>query len=504
MKIAISYPPLSSEKGIPLLSQNRQFQWFKDPTYIYPVVPAYAATMLKENGFDVFWDDGIAEELNYSKWLERLVKQAPEVVVLETKTPVVKRHWKIIQDIKKLLADTTVVLVGDHVSALPEESMENSKADFILTGGDYDFLLVALCKFLADSGSRRGCKRKGVKYLDPGIWYREGGPISSTGPFVLDHDLSSLPFIDRKLTRWSLYSHKNGNFKHPPGTYVMAGRDCWWGRCTFCSWTTLYPGRNYRTVAPERHLDEIGRLIDSLQLKEIFDDSGCFPKGSWLETFCKGMIDRGYHKHVILGCNTRIGAQTADQFKMMKKANFRFLLIGLESVNQNTLDRLRKGIRVRDIETTCLWAKKAGLEPHLTTMVGYPWETKEDTLATIHFAKEMFRRGMIDSLQATIVTPYPGTALFDEAKKKGWLLSEDWDDYDMRKIVWKTAMPESEAFQLTRSLYWTALSPAFMMHKIAQIRSVDDLKYYWMAGRKLFGHLADFGSKKEATGYGPK
>ena len=63
MKISVSYPPLESDKGIPLLSQNRQFQWFSNPTYIYPVVPAYAATMLKSNGFNVSWDDGIAEGL---------------------------------------------------------------------------------------------------------------------------------------------------------------------------------------------------------------------------------------------------------------------------------------------------------------------------------------------------------------------------------------------------------------------------------------------------------
>ena len=47
LKIAISYPPLESKKGTPLLSQNRQFQWFSDPTYIYPMIPATAATLLK-------------------------------------------------------------------------------------------------------------------------------------------------------------------------------------------------------------------------------------------------------------------------------------------------------------------------------------------------------------------------------------------------------------------------------------------------------------------------
>ena len=62
MRIAIAYPPLPSEKGVPLLSQNRQFQWFSRPTYIYPVVPALAATQAHRAGHEVAWLDGIASE----------------------------------------------------------------------------------------------------------------------------------------------------------------------------------------------------------------------------------------------------------------------------------------------------------------------------------------------------------------------------------------------------------------------------------------------------------
>ena len=93
MRIAICYPPLPSEKGVPLLSQNRQFQWFSRPTYIFPVVPATAATMLKKAGHEVAWLDGIAEEWSPETLSDRLAAFAPDVVVLETKTPVVKRHW---------------------------------------------------------------------------------------------------------------------------------------------------------------------------------------------------------------------------------------------------------------------------------------------------------------------------------------------------------------------------------------------------------------------------
>ncbi len=70
MKVAITYPPLENKKGIPLLGQNRQFQWFNNPTYIYPMVPAYAATMLQDAGFDTSWNDAIAEQWSYSRYLE--------------------------------------------------------------------------------------------------------------------------------------------------------------------------------------------------------------------------------------------------------------------------------------------------------------------------------------------------------------------------------------------------------------------------------------------------
>ena len=494
MKISISFPPLESEKGVPLLTQNRQFQWFKDPTFIYPVIPAYAATLLNKNGFDVIWDDGIAEGLSYNEWLLRLKNEKPDVVAIETKTPVVKRHWKIISDIKRLYESNSpkVVLMGDHVTALPEESLLNSEADFIITGGDYDFSLYGLCSYLNLS------KHSALESLKTsGIYYKDNGKILNTGRFELNNDLNDLPYIDRKLTKWHLYAYKNGNFKYTPGTYVMAGRDCWYGRCSFCSWTTLFPGAKFRSVYPERHLDEIGKLIEELKVKEIFDDSGCFPAGDWLKEFCNGMIERGYNKKVVMGCNMRVGALKQEDWNLLKRAGFRFILIGLESMTQTTLDKLNKGIKVSDIEETVKTAKKAGLEPHITTMVGYPWETKEEALKTIDFAKYLFKKGYLDSLQATIVIPYPGTPLFVEARKEGWLLTEDWDRYDMKESVWKSPVDNNDVLKFTQGLYSAALNPAFIARKVISIRNAADLKFMLRAGKKVAAHFMDFGKRQK-------
>ncbi|MDD5156287.1 MAG: radical SAM protein, partial [Candidatus Omnitrophica bacterium] len=369
MKILISYPPLSGKKGYPTLGQNRQFQYFKDPTYIYPIVPAYAATLLKQAGHQVLWLDCIAEGLPYSTFIETIKQENPDLILFETKTPVVKQHWKIINDIKGQSPSGTVLkiaLCGDHVTALPEESFLNSKVDFVLTGGDYDFLALNLCEHLGG---------KGVN-LDPGIYYRDNGQVKNSGKFELRHDLDSLPFIDRELTKWQSYAYKNGNYKRTPGTYIMSGRDCWWGKCTFCSWGSFYP--SFRSRSVRNMLDEIGYLIARYGIREIMDDTGTFPVGEWLQEFCNGMISTGYNKKIYLDCNMRFGALSDQDYSLMKQAGFRLLLFGLESANQDTLERINKKLKVQDIIDSCRSARKAGLFPHITIMFGYPWETEGD------------------------------------------------------------------------------------------------------------------------------
>ncbi len=481
MKVIISYPPLG-EKRCPTLGQNRQFQWFHNPSFIYPMVPAWAATMLEKCGHEVIWNDAIAMGWSEDKFWDFLKEVKPEMIAFETKTPVVKRHWEIIRRLKAEYPDSLVVLFGDHVTALPEESLNNSPVDFVLTGGDYDFLLANLVEHL----------EKG-KELEPGIWFRKKGEIVSTGQFSLNHDLDALPEINRDLTCWHLYGEHL--FIKSPHTYTMAGRDCWYGKCTFCSWTTLYP--RYRVRKCERVLDEIGNLIKRYGVREIFDDTGTFPAGRWLENFCAGIIERGYHEQVAISCNARVGAISEEQFKMMKKAGFRLLKFGLESANQKTLDRLNKGIKVSDIIESCRLAKKAGLTVHLTTMVGYPWESLEEAKKTVRLSRKLLSDGHADMLQATIIIPYPGTPLFEEAKKEGWLKTEDWNEYDMRGPVMTTPVPEEQVKKLTRVLYTAFLTPRFIGRTVFSIRSADDFRFVMKAGKAVLGHLRDFALRRK-------
>lgn len=483
MKVSISFPPIPGMKGTPMIYQNRQYFVKHEPCYIYPMIPAHAATQLGENGHEVIWDDGITTKKSYEKWLGGLEKNNPELIALETKTPVVKKHWKIVEDIKEKLPKSKVVLMGDHVTALPKESLQNSKADYILTGGDFDFLLKNLVNHLEK-------KEK----LEKGIYFKSGKTIKSTGKFQLNHNLNELSHIDRELTKWRLYSKDNSNFKRIPGTYTMVGRDCWHridGGCKFCSWTGTFP--TFRARKPEDLVQEMNTLINDYGVKTIFDDTGTFPVGSWLKKFCKLAIENEFKKNILIGCNMRFNACSFQDYKLMKKAGFGMLLFGLESANQKTLDRLNKGITPEHIRSSCKKASKAGLEPHITIMFGYPWETKEETMNTFELGKYLLRKAHASSMQSTIMTPYPGTELFNEAKENGWLKTMNWDDYDMVNPVMKTKVSERELREMVRGMYMVGFNPEFLVRKFLKTRSLSDFKFYWDSFKGIVGHLRDFG-----------
>lgn len=491
MKIVIGSPPLKTAKGIPQISQNRQFQWTAGGPlayFIYPVIPAYAASLLKEKGYEVFWLDGLAEKMTYPQWEKKLREIKPDLLAIETKTPVVKYHWQIIKNLKFKIKNLKFVLMGDHVTALPEESMKNCPVDFIITGGDYDFGLLSIAN----------CLSKGEK-LAPGIWYRDSSKLKvksykSSGSFELDHNLDELPIIDRDLSKWKLYAYRNSNFYRSPGAYTMFGRDCWWGRCTFCSWTTLFPGAKFRAMSVKKAIAEVKNLVENYGIREIMDDSGTFPVGDWLREFCREMIKCGYNQKVKINCNMRFNSGLAQKdYDLMGKAGFRFILYGLESANQETLDRLNKNLKVEQIEPTLRMAKKAGLWPHITVMVGYPWEGEKEIAKTIYFVKDLFQKGLVKTMQATIAIPYPGTPLFEECRKNNWLKTEDWNDYDMSRPVMKAGVSDAKLLAAVRELYSISIwNKTFILNTIKELRNWDGIKYVSFQSLKYLGKLIEF------------
>jgi radical SAM superfamily enzyme YgiQ (UPF0313 family) len=113
----------------------------------------------------------------------------------------------------------------------------------------------------------------------------------------------------------------------------------------------------------------------------------------------------------------------------------------------------------------------------------------------LDFVKKLFQKNLINSLQATIAIPYPGTPLYAYCQKNKLLLTADYDCFDQRESVMKTAMSEIEIKKMIRKFYRSFLSPKFLLKKLISIRSFADAYFIFRAGGKIIGHLKDFSKR---------
>lgn len=486
MKVLIGYPPTNDEvKGTALLSQNRQFQYFENPTFLFPVVLGTAATMVRDIGHNVLWEDAIAQDLSVEEYETIISSEKPDIFFFETKAPVIKKHWDIVKQFKNKFPLLKIVMCGDHVSYKPLETMEKCPVDFVINGGYFDFAFMELLN--------------AIEFDTPipyGVWYRNKGKVIDNGRYIFKSTLDNCPVIDRVLTKNDNYQ-KEFNLKGRPLAYIMSGRDCWWGKCTFCVWDhALYPRGTFKGRSPQHVLEEVKYLVDNQGVREIFDDCGTITVGSWLEKFCKLMIESGYNKKVMYSCNMRFGAVNSAQYKLMKEAGFRLLKFGLESGCQKTIDKLDKGTKIEKVIPSCKEAKEAGLTVHITMMVGYPWETKEDAMETFTLVNTLMSNGYADIHQSTVIVPYPGTPLYEEGKLKRWFRfdPEQYERFDMTEPVFKTPdMTPEEVVGMCYQNYKAYLNPLYIVqHAFKRIRSWEDVVYSFKGLNAVLGHFSDF------------
>lgn len=504
MNIAIVYPPITRNKEYPLLTQNRQFKFTNSlEVRIYPVVMSYLATMLKQDNNEVLFLDGINLRLSLNEFNKTLIQFKPDMLILETKAPIIKAHWQYINKLKTKLPKCKIVLTGDHPSFYPEESLKNSKTDYVIQGGYYDFIIRDMVSSI----------KKKKKNLPGGIYYKKGSSIKNTGkpPF---YNLETLPVIDRDLTKSHIYGE--AYLYHPVG-YVLSGRGCGGsnscknfktnktrfakydtkmpGLCSFCIWQYAYYKATAVLMSPKKMVDEIENLVTNYKVKEIFDDneSGGIWNYQWLNDFYKEMKKRGLLGKVILSSNARADSLTDKTCKLLKKLNYRLLKIGVESGNNKTLELLKKDESVQEIVSGIKRAKRYGLIAMLTTMVGYPWEDEKDTMRTYKVTKEimLYKTHFGDSLQSSIIIPYPGTPLFRQALKEKWfkINPKDYNKFDMAHQILKT---DIDSAKWCKKIWRIHLHPLFLIRSFLTLRRWQDIKLAFTGLISLLGHLRDY------------
>jgi radical SAM superfamily enzyme YgiQ (UPF0313 family) len=168
----------------------------------------------------------------------------------------------------------------------------------------------------------------------------------------------------------------------------------------------------------------------------------------------------------------------------MAEANFRFILLGFEAADDETLQRLNKGYQMEHVEQCLIWMTKYGLHPHLTIMVGYYWQTRDQLDLTVKTVKDLMYRGLARTLQVTICTPLDFTPYHLECIRNEVLLTNNYDDHDMSKLIVKTPLHHDEYYKAIRSMYSISFSPRFILRQLVFLKNgrIRDWEFIFVYG----------------------
>ena len=414
MKILLLNPPF-----LPHFSRNsRSPAVTKAGTVYYPIWLSYATGVLDREGFEVKLLDAPAKNLSIKDVLNFSKKFKPNIIVCDTSTPSIKNDLKVAETLKKETGAFTV-LVGTHVSALPEETLKISKIDAIARK-EYDYTLRNLAKVLEKNGDLNSVL---------GLSFKIGKKIIHNPDRPYIQNLDELPFVSsvyKKYLDINDYFYSSANH---PMVMIMTGRGCPF-RCFFCNWPQVFLGRNYRLRSPENVVAEFEYILENLpQVREIgIEDDTLTADLERARKICQLLIEKGINKKIKWWANVRVNLDLKTM-KLMKKAGCRLIIPGYESGVQEILNNSHKGITLEQSMKFAKNAKKAGLMVHGCFILGLPGETKETIKKTIEFAKKLDP----DDAQFFPLIPYPATEAYEWAKKNNYLVTENYSRWSTKE-----------------------------------------------------------------------
>jgi anaerobic magnesium-protoporphyrin IX monomethyl ester cyclase len=241
-------------------------------------------------------------------------------------------------------------------------------------------------------------------YRDP-----ESGRIVRRPGRAVIADLDALPLPARDLLDNTLYrSPETGN----PLTVIHANRGCP-SKCIFCPAGPLSDYR-LRLRSPQSIVGELRECVEKFGIREFLFNGDTFTMNKrWVLELCDGIARAGLD--VRWGCNSRVDTMDSERAEAMRRAGCWVVAFGVESGDQDLLDRMKKGTKLDAARKAIATAKAAGLATHVFILIGLPWETRETLRRTYDFIRELDT----DFFDINIATPLPGTELYDIVVREG-------------------------------------------------------------------------------------
>ncbi len=465
-------------------------------TLYYPIWLCYAAGLVEQE-YETRVVDAPAWDWDRKQVLADIKMFEPDLIVMDSSFPSLNNDISVAEEIRECSPSVKVVLVGPPASQFPERILQSKGID-IVARWEYDLTIREIVDTLAKDGGMQNIK---------GISYKQNRQIlhNPNREFTKSEDLDSIPFVSKVYAKHlNVEDYFLGNSLYPE-VQIFTGRGCPF-QCTFCSWPQTLMGKKYRVRSIPNVVDEMEWIQRNLpQVKEIFfeDDTFTIDKTRVI-AFAREYMARGLT--IAWACNARVGLDY-ETMRIMNQANCRLLIVGYESGNDDILRNIKKGTSVDAIKQFARDAKRSGLLVLGDFIIGLPGETK----ATVCQTRELINQIRPDVLQVSVCSPFPGTELYEWAKKNGYLLTEDPNDYLDEKGHQKAIIsyPELSNEEMVKIVDGTLrqyyLSPRYIPLALRQVfrrNGKHEFCRMWRLSKEFLRYL----SYRKLSGYrgGPK
>lgn len=455
-------------------------EWFIMGEYLPPPygiiqLGAYLEKKIKDVEIRIL--DCNAEKADWNELQKRIEEYHPDIVASSSlATCNTYAVVRTLETAKNVNPDILTVTGGQHFTATAQESMvEYPVIDVVVRGeGEQTF---------AELVSKAAAKSAFSKIK--GISFRDDGEIIQNPARPLIEDLEDLPYPGYHLVgdvvrkyHFAMMAGSNASF-----ALIEGSRGCS-HECTFCTQWRHWQGR-WRLKSPERVADEMEFCHRNYGSRFIWLTDDNFGAGTRASNLADEIIKRRMPDNVTWFVQARCDdiIRNKEVLPKLRRSGLNWVLLGVENAEPSTLNAFKKGIIPEDARTAVKLLKKNDIFAHAMLIIGGRKDTVESIRRQVEFADELDP----DLVMFGVLTPFPGTQIYEEAKQNGWIEDFNWTHYDMVHAIMPTeTLSRMEVQEQLYECYRSFYGP--WKRKLQGVFSSNRLKskvFRYMAGRAL-------------------
>jgi len=428
------------------------------------------AAVLEEERIPVTILDCNASQCAWSDVGDFIEEAEPDMVGASAMTPFFSPAARVMSLAKAIDPKVVTVLGGSHVTFLPQETLLNRpEIDFVVRG-EGERTLVNLIRCLEEDDDLSRVE---------GIAFRQGDQVVQT-PLPPPLDLDTLPLPAYHLVPTERYHFEFlGKFATPE-----ASRGCP-HRCTFCSEWRFW-GEGWRPRNPEMVVEELELLHRKYGRESFWFTDDCFNvDGDHMRAICEGILARGLRISWFYQGRADLLMKYADLLPLMRESGNLMTQLGIEASTDSELDSLHKRLTVEEIETAVRLLKENDIVCQGLFITGTKTDDGPSIVHKLRFAKWLD----VDFPIFAVYTPFPGSDVYEEARREGLLEGLEYSEYDMSHALLPT-----EHLSREESLDWNQW--CFANYYLDPAKLVKGLFSRNSWKRRIWQHMLRFTGKQ--------